>query len=70
MSQVFRVGYNLKGDKTHRAAEVTMPNFDPQGAREFVLEEMKSQRIERALVLIDCIELCKSNPAPTTPLVV
>lgn len=61
MSNVFRVGYDLKGDKAHHIAEVSDVSCF-QAARDFVLGEFKKQRITRALVLIDCIELCKSQP--------
>lgn len=62
MKQVFKVGYDLKGDKAHHMVEATMDSYDPQGAQKFVMDEFKNQRIVRALVLIDCIELSKLYP--------
>lgn len=74
---VFRVGYDLKGDKTHHSADVTMTAATTlinkrsiNEARKAVLDGFKNQRIVRALVLIDCIELCKNSPAPTPKVVV
>lgn len=54
MSHPFKIGFNLKGDKAHHQAIVTLDRFDPLFARQYLLKEMKSQRIVRALVLIDC----------------
>ncbi len=54
MSHSFKVGFDLKGDKIHHQAIVTIDKFDPLYAREYLLKEMKQQRIVRALVLIDC----------------
>lgn len=65
MSHTFYIGYDLKGDKVHHAVELILDNFDPAEAHREVMEQLKNQRIVRALVLIDCIELSKDNPAPT-----
>lgn len=62
----FRVAYDLKGDKKHHVAIVSDIHVDStvsgfsraiQEARKFVLEEFKSQRIVRALAVIDCTKL-------------
>lgn len=61
---VLRVGYDLKGDKTHHAVDITMDKFDPYEAWKTVMEEFKVERIVRALVLIDCVKLAKNNVTP------
>ena len=72
MESIFRVGFNLKGDKSHHACDVTVEGFDFVKAREEVLDEFKDQRIVRALVLIDCVALTvmqggTPNNTPTGP---
>lgn len=59
-----RVGYDLKGDKVHHALDITMDKFDPYEAWKFVMQEFKVERIVRALVLIDCVELSKKTLTP------
>lgn len=73
----YYVGFNLRGEKKHRGVHVTNPeerqfsniHEELEWARQEVLMEFRGQRIERALLLVDCIKLADRFPAPTGPMV-